>query len=321
MTREMARDRLESLVVFGGTLRAALADLFSQEFAYSSGHLATILNTCLFAPSLLTFWFVNGLVDFSTAVAIGAVATPAGLQVRLLAYLLLVPTFLLILPAITSWNISTPRGVENLHVIIAGSITRVTVHLLHPVHRTQILAGSCPSTRVMSLDWFSMGILATGIPLAVQNFGPWFGMNATFLVGIFVAPRLLPTRRVGVVKLLAIVAGGVVFLYANYGDAVPLLVAPSSILGPVATFALGDATTEWLFRLVNSIVFGPLLVGVFGVVMNHLLTRPELADIPYLRHALPRRDPDLVVVTNAALGTAFYLGVVAAATGRLVILP
>jgi hypothetical protein len=27
-----------------------------------------------------------------------------------------------ILPAITSWNISTPRGVENLHVIIAGSI-------------------------------------------------------------------------------------------------------------------------------------------------------------------------------------------------------
>jgi hypothetical protein len=122
MTREMARDRLESLVVFGGTLRAALADLFSQEFAYSSGHLATILNTCLFAPSLLTFWFVNGLVDFSTAVAIGAVATPAGLQVRLLAYLLLVPTFLLILPAITSLNISTPRGVENLHVIIAGSI-------------------------------------------------------------------------------------------------------------------------------------------------------------------------------------------------------
>jgi hypothetical protein len=29
----------------------------------------------------------------------------------------------LILPAITSWNISTPRGVENLHVIIAGSIS------------------------------------------------------------------------------------------------------------------------------------------------------------------------------------------------------
>jgi hypothetical protein len=28
-----------------------------------------------------------------------------------------------ILPAITSWNISTPRGVENLHVIIAGSIS------------------------------------------------------------------------------------------------------------------------------------------------------------------------------------------------------
>jgi di/tricarboxylate transporter len=31
----------------------------------------------------------------------------------------------MILPAITSWNISTPRGVENLHVIIAGSMTPV----------------------------------------------------------------------------------------------------------------------------------------------------------------------------------------------------
>jgi hypothetical protein len=36
----------------------------------------------------------------------------------------------LILPAITSWNISTPRGVENLHVIIAGSIkARLDDHL------------------------------------------------------------------------------------------------------------------------------------------------------------------------------------------------
>jgi hypothetical protein len=55
--------------------------------------------------------------------------------------------------------------------------------------------------------------------------------------------------------------------------------------------------------------------------MNHLLTRPELTEIPFLRHTLPRRDPDSVVVTSAALGTMFYLLVVTAATGRIVLVP
>lgn len=55
--------------------------------------------------------------------------------------------------------------------------------------------------------------------------------------------------------------------------------------------------------------------------MNHLLTRPELTDIPVLRHTLPRRDPDTVVVTSAALGTPFYLLVVTAATGRAILIP
>lgn len=294
MSLRTTRERLDSVLDTGATLRRAFADLFSQEFSYSTGHLATILNGCLFAPSLLTFWFVNGVLDFSTAIAIGAVTTPAGLQMRLIAYLLLVPTFLL---------------------------ARVSLHLLHPAHRTQILAGSCPNARLLSLDWVSMGILATGLPLAIQNFGPWFGMNVVFLVGVFVLPRFLPTRRSGIVKLLAIVFGGVLFLYANYGGALPVLPAPSTVLGPVATFTLTDATTAWLYRLTNSVAVGPLLVGAFGVLMNRVLTRPELTDIPFLRHALPRRDPDLTVATNAAFGTVFYLGVVTAATGDLIVLP
>lgn len=294
MRKEATRERLGRPVELGVNLNAALGDLFSQEFSYSTGHLAVILNGCLFAPSLLTFWFVNGVLDFSTAIAIGAVATPAGLQVRLLAYVLLMPTFLLI---------------------------RVIVHLLHPVHRTQILAGSCPNTRLLSLDWFSMGILATGLPLAIQNFGPWFGMNAIFLIGVFVLPRTFPARRAGAIKLLAIVLGAAVFLYANYGEALTMLPPPSTVLGPLATFTLGDDTTSWLFRLVNSVTVGPMLVGVFGIVMNHILTRPELTDIPLVRHALPRRDPDLVVVTSAAFGTAFYLTVVTVATGQLIVLP
>ncbi|ELZ33178.1 hypothetical protein [Halorubrum tebenquichense] len=256
--------------------------------------MTAILNGCLFAPSLLAFWFVNGILDFSTAIAIGAVATPAGLQVRLLAYLLVVPTFLL---------------------------ARIVVHLIHPVHRKQVLSGSCPNTRLMSLDWFSVGILTTGLPLAIQNIGPWVGMNAVFLVGVFLAPRLLPITRRNHVKFLALVLGGVVFLYASYGEIAPWLPNPATVLGPVATAALGDDTTRWLFRLVNSIVVGPLIVGLFGIAMNRILTRPELTDIPVVRHALPRRDPDGVVVTSAAFGTAFYLLVVKAATGHLIVVP
>jgi hypothetical protein len=294
MRQETVRDRFQTFIELGTNLQSALTGLFSQEFSYSTGYLTVILNGCLFAPSLLTFWFINGVLDFSTAVAIGAVGTPAGLQVRLLAYLLLVPTFLL---------------------------ARVISHLLHPAHRAQVLAGSCPSSPLMSPDWFSMGILATGLPLAFQNFGPWFGMNLIFLVGVFVLPRFLPDRRAGAVKLFAIFLGGTLFLYASYGDAVPVAPQPSRVLGPVATVTLGDETTRWLYRLVNSIAFGPVLVAGFGVFMNHVLTRPELTDIPFVRHTLPRRDPDPVVATSAAFGTAFYLVVVAVATGELVFVP
>jgi hypothetical protein len=286
--------RFDGLVERGSAFRSAMGELLEQELSYSTGHLAAILNTCLFAPSLLTFWFVNGVLDFSTAVVVGAVASQAGLQVRLFAYLLLVPTFLLV---------------------------RVAVHLLHPAHRRQILSGSCPNTQLMSLDWVSMGILATGLPLAVQDFGPWFTMNAIFLLGVFVVPRRLSARRAGVVKLLALVVGSVVFLYANYGGVAPFLPDPATTVGPVAAFALSDGTTTWLMRLVNSVLFGPVLVGALGVFLNHVLTRPELTDIPLVHHALPRRDPDRVVLTSAAFGTVFYLLVVTLLTGQLIVLP
>lgn len=147
-------------------------------------------------------------------------------------------------------------------------------------------------------------------------------MNAVFLVGVFLVPRPLRDRRASDVKLLALILGSVLFFYANYGAVVaPPLPTPATTLGPVATFALDAETTRWLFRLVNSVVLGPLAVAVFGVGTNHVLTRPELADIPLVRHALPRRDPDVVVATSAALGTVFYLTVVGLVTGRLVLFP
>ncbi|MGM0590186.1 MAG: hypothetical protein ACQETI_00925, partial [Halobacteriota archaeon] len=75
MILQTVHEQLSSLYHLRTNLRAAAIDLFSQEFSYSTGYFATILNGCLFAPSLLTFWFVNGVIDFSTAITIGAVAT------------------------------------------------------------------------------------------------------------------------------------------------------------------------------------------------------------------------------------------------------
>ena len=287
-------DRIARFVAVGDTLYTAFVDLLTQEFSYSTGHLTAILHGCLFAPSVLTFWFINGVLDFSTALAIGAVATTAGLAVRVLAYVLLIPTFL---------------------------VTRLTVHLLYPRHRAQVLAGSCPETELLSLDWVSMGILATGLPLAVQNVGPWLGMNAIFLLGLFIVPRALAPKWAVASKVFAIGAGSAVFLYGTYGAAVPLLPPPATVLGPVATAALSDRTTAWLFGLANSIAFGPLLIAVLGVGLNHVLTRPELTELPVIHRALPRRDPDAVVARSAALGTIFYLVVVYFATGQLIVVP
>jgi hypothetical protein len=278
----------------GRNLRDALADLFSQEFSFSTGHLTALLGGCLFAPSLLTFWFINGLLDFSTAVALGTVASAAGLQIRLLAYLLLVPTFLLL---------------------------RIGVHLAHPGHRKQVLAGSCPRTDVLSLDWFSVGILATGLPLSLQSLGPWVVMNAVLLVGVLLVPQVTSGRVAVGSKVVAIVVAPALFFYARYGAMVSVLPEPAAFLGPVATTTLSDGTTAQLMELANSLLVGPLLVAGFALLMNYLLTHPEVRDIPVVQHSLPNRDPVRVVGLSAALGTVFYLLVVAGASGGLVVVP
>jgi hypothetical protein len=95
-------------------------ELLAQRLEFSTGHLAAVLSACVFAPSLLTFWFVSGVIDLSTAFVLGSLAGPGGLTVRLVAYLLLVPTYLLV---------------------------RATHYLAHPVHRAAVLSGDLPATR------------------------------------------------------------------------------------------------------------------------------------------------------------------------------
>jgi hypothetical protein len=72
MTPRTFHEQLGSLLELRTNLRAAAADLFSREFSSSTGHVATILSGCLFAPSLLTFWFVNGFIDSANSVVYSA---------------------------------------------------------------------------------------------------------------------------------------------------------------------------------------------------------------------------------------------------------
>lgn len=279
-------------------VRRAGTELFTREFDWSAGHLATLVGGCAFAPSLLTFWFVNGILDFSTAVVIGTVQSPGGLVVRLLAYLLLVPTFLLV---------------------------RMGYYLLHPHHRRTVLSGACPSGGVLSLDWFSVGILATGLPLALETLGPWVGANVVFLLGLFVLPRFVTSDRLAAaVKVAAIGVGSGVFLYASYGDSLAAATpvpTPADTVGPVATLTLTPETTRFLLSVTNSLAVGPVVVAGLALAMNRVLTRPELTTLPLVRLSLPRRDPARVVLVSAALGTVFYLLVVLAYTGHVTILP
>jgi hypothetical protein len=148
-------------------------------------------------------------------------------------------------------------------------------------------------------------------------------MNAVFLAGVFVFPRLVRSeRRAITVRLGALAVGTAVFLYARYGTVLaPPLPTPGAVLGPVATARLDEATTATLVAIINSLTLGPVIVAGFALAMNRLLTRPELRSLPVVRHSLPRRDPTRIVATSAAVGTVFYLLVAWSLTGQLVVVP
>lgn len=277
----------------------AVSDLFTKECAWSCGYFVAFLFGCVFSPVILKYWFINGVLDFSTALVIGSVSTQSGMLVRALAYVLIVPAFF---------------------------VAKFTYYAVHPQYRQTILTGACPTGRLFSLDWFSVGILATGLPLALQDLGPWIGMNTVFLLGVFVLPRFVHSQRLAIAtKIASLLGGTILFLYANYGvfltGFVPWIPDPTAVLGPVATFQLTDTTTTSLLRAVNSVVLGPPIIAVFAYVMNRLLTHEALTSIPAVHHTLPRRDPWKTVTLSAAIGTLVYLGTVFLYTGEIVIVP
>jgi hypothetical protein len=294
-TDSRGTDWLAGVGTTARSLRSAFADLLSQEFSWSAGHLTALVNGCVFAPTLLTFWFVNGVADFSTAFVLGTVASPAGLQIRLFAYLLVVPVFIAV---------------------------RASYYLLHPVHRKAVLSGTCPQSQLLSLDWFTVGILLTGLPLALRELGLWIGTNAIFVTGIFLLPRFVDADRPSTaVKVGALLAGMALFAYVKVGGTVGAVPRPAAVVGPVATLSLTAADIGFLMRLMNSLLLGPPLVAVVGYATNRVMTHPAVTDIPLLHHTLPRRDPWPAVAVSASLGTVFYLLFRGAFTGHLVVVP
>lgn len=296
MSRPNLPSNLENTTVH--RIGEAVAHLFTKECAWSCGYFVVFLFGCVFSPIILKYWVINGLLDFSTSLVIGSVTTGSGLLVRALAYVIIVPVFFAL---------------------------KFLYYAVHPEHRQTVLSGACPRGRLFSLDWFSVGILATGLPLALQNFGPWIGMNAIFLLGVFVLPRFIRSHRLVIgTKVASLVGGTILFLYANYGGflaaIVPVIPDPGVVLGPVATFRLSDALTTSLLHIVNSVVLGPPIIAGFAYVMNRLMTHEALTTIPVLHHTLPRRDPWKTVGLSAAAGTLVYLGTVFLYTGDIIIL-
>lgn len=235
----------------------AVLDLVKDDCSGSCGTYLGVGLGCFFGVTILKFWLINGIIDFSTALVLGTFTSTAGLAVRLAAYVFVVPFFFAV---------------------------QLSYYLLHLDHRSTLRPGRCQRSDLLSLDWFTVGVLVTGLPLALREFGPLAGMNAVFLVGLFVIRRFVKDDSLrGVMKLGSIVLGSGLFLYANDGGrlaAATALPTPAAVLGPVATFRLSAPAAVLLSRLFNSLATGPRVVAGFSLVMNGLLTHPVLKTTP-----------------------------------------
>lgn len=277
----------------------SLTGIVGDQCHASCGHSTALGLGCLFSASLLRYWFVNGLLDFSTAFALGTAAAPGGLIARLAAYLAVVPVFLL-----TLWG----------------------YHLFDAERRTRLLETGSPSRTPLSLDWFTVGILATGFPIALRALGTWIATVALVLAALFAVPFVLDSSRTRTgTQLTLLLAALLLFVYGTYGDVVTatfeFMPSPRRVLGPIAGVTLSATTITSMLAVTNSLLVGPLFVAAFAVGSNAVLTHPVLRTVPVVRHALPRRDPTKTVAVSSAAGTVFFLLVVWLLTGWLVVVP
>jgi hypothetical protein len=191
----------------------------------------------------------------------------------------------------------------------------VTKFVYHLIFDTEMMAsGSCPTDSVFDLDWFAVGVLGTSFPMALQDAGAWFFSTIIYLISLFILPRLVDSERTGnFLKVLGLGVGFALYLWIVHGDA--------SALPDIMTFTLTDETTQYIVELVTSLVFGPILLGLFAVGNAVVLTSRPFKTIPYAGPLLPDRDNIRSVFISGAIGTLFFLAIQGILSGQVIVYP
>lgn len=251
--------------------------VLKREIAFKDGHFILFLFGCIFSANI-AFWFINGALDFSVGIALGSINDGDQVITKILAYLLLIPAFLFI-----------------------------QIGYYYLFHREQIRKGQCPSKSVVTLDWFAVGILATSFPLALQNLGAWTVSGIVYGLGIFVLPRYVDNQRLkDIIRVGFIIFGFALYVYIVHGTKFGLPPAEQT-LGPMFSYVLEQEYIQSMMKVTNSFLTGPVVVGLFAIVNNIVLTSQAVYEVPLIRQSVPERQSILVVFNSAAIGTVFYL--------------
>jgi hypothetical protein len=214
---------------------------------------------CLLTLDLL-YWILSGASRFGSSLVVGIPAVGE----RIFVYLLLLPAFVLVK---TTW----------IAIEYPGAIT----------------GQLCPRDTLFDLDWFTIGVFGTALPLTLERMWMWIATIVLFFGFVYVIPNItgMNTKIFGV--------AGVV-LVEIVGRFAPELV-PNSL-----RFTLQESQVTSLMDLTLNLVAGPIILGALAVVVSVIIRTRELRSLPYGEY-LPDPDPAESAFVSAATGTLLFL--------------
>lgn len=213
---------------------------------------------CLLTIDLL-YWVLSGAGRFTSSAVLGLPA----LDERFFVYLLLLPLFVAVK---TSW----------IAIEYPGAIT----------------GQLCPNDTLFDLDWFTIGVFGTALPLTLERIWMWIATVLIFVTLFILVPRLGPDTRI-----LGIVGIGLVQVVGRFfPDVVP----------SVLRVTLQQPQVDALMDVVLNIYTGPVILGGLAVVVAGVLSLDEVRSLPG-GDLLPDKDPGVSVFVSAATGTLLFL--------------
>jgi RsiW-degrading membrane proteinase PrsW (M82 family) len=147
----------------------------------------------------------------------------------------------------------------------------------------------------------------------LQNFGAVIASLGIGVVGILILPIPFNTERS---KDMVRTAG---FLGAAMVNVWLVHFPPQDV--PLLTYTLPTDIVQQMLSLTNSFLLGPVLVAIFAVTLNLVMSSPPVYEVPFVRWSNPERQPIVVVVASAFVGTLFYLAVQGIVTGEYLVVP